>query len=84
MDQTTRLAHIGALIYGGQWAAPMARDLGISVRAVDRWRAGTAPVPVGIWSDLDRIARALAGAVPPSARQRAADLIAAAEAASAG
>ena len=39
------LSAIGRALYGPRWQSAVARDLGVSVRTVHRWRSGdTAPV----------------------------------------
>lgn len=50
------LHEIGGALYGPLWQSEMARDLGVAIRTVQRWAAGTYPVPEGVWWDLrDRI-----------------------------
>ena len=40
------LKRVGEFIYGEQWQAPLARDLGVSERSMRRWVAGTDEIPV--------------------------------------
>lgn len=43
-------------VYGAvQWQQPLARDLGVDVRNVLRWTAGTREVPKGIWAGLEKL-----------------------------
>ncbi len=46
------LKRIGEFIYGDQWQAPLARDLGVNERSMRRWVAGTDEIPRGVWRDL--------------------------------
>jgi hypothetical protein len=44
---------VGAALYGPRWqAGDFADDLGVSVRNVRRWMAGTAPIPEGVVSEI--------------------------------
>lgn len=54
---TTALLHeAGEALYGPLWQSELARELGVSVRTVQRWAAGK-PVPPSVWPEI----RALAG-----------------------
>jgi len=49
------IREIGEALYGPLWQSPMARDLGVAVRTVQRWAAGdTEPAP-GVWDDLRQL-----------------------------
>lgn len=45
------LRQIGEALYGPNWQAPLARDLGVRDQTVRRWRAGSA-MPEGLQADL--------------------------------
>lgn len=47
----------GKALYGPNWLAPLSVDLGVKVRAVARWAAGSAPIPEGIPGELMAIAK---------------------------
>ena len=50
------LKRVGTFIYGEEWQAPLARDLGVNERSMRRWVAGTDEIPRGVWRDLgDRL-----------------------------
>jgi|GEM_PF-1543762 hypothetical protein len=46
------LRRSGEALYGERWQAPLARDLGVALRTVQRWTAGDHPIPPGVWRDL--------------------------------
>jgi hypothetical protein len=46
------LRRVGQFIYGEQWHAPLARDLGVNERSMRRWSAGTDEIPRSVWDDL--------------------------------
>jgi hypothetical protein len=46
------LKSVGEFIYGEEWQAPLARDLGVNERSMRRWVAGTDEIPRGVLSDL--------------------------------
>lgn len=63
---------VGTALYSGQWQSQLARDLGVSVRTVQRWSQGQFDIPAGVWleigklcktrgADLDKWAKRLAG-----------------------
>lgn len=47
-------------LYGAQWQTPLAADLDVAVRTVQRWAAGQQPVPAGVWPDLVELLQAKA------------------------
>lgn len=50
------LKRVGTFIYGEEWQAPLARDIGVNERSMRRWVAGTDEIPRGVWRDLgDRL-----------------------------
>lgn len=52
----SRLLHeCGEALYGSLWQSALARDLGVSDRTMRRWCAGSADVPVGLYTDLLRL-----------------------------
>lgn len=48
------LARAGDMLYGPDWKAPLARDLGINLRNFRRMAEGDLPIPPGIWPDVRR------------------------------
>jgi hypothetical protein len=52
MSEEQLLKRLGEFLYGEQWQAPLARDLGVGERSMRRWAAGTDPIPNGVWRDL--------------------------------
>ncbi len=57
--QTRRNAELlhaaGAALYGPRWQSDLARDLGVSIRTMQRWAAGQISPPRGIYVDLLRL-----------------------------
>lgn len=53
-DLSALLHEVGPLLYGPHWQAPLAHDLDVAVRTVQRWAAGTAAPPPGVRGDLLR------------------------------
>lgn len=54
VDQVTPafLEKAGVALHGENWKAPLARDLGVSLRALRRWAAGENAVPDDCWPKL--------------------------------
>lgn len=49
----SRLLHeCGNALYGPRWQSELARELDVSIRTMQRWAAGTADVPGGLYADL--------------------------------
>lgn len=46
------LRDIGEALYGPRWVRPLADALGNDRRLVQRWNAGTEPIPDGVWREL--------------------------------
>lgn len=46
------LAEAGSALYGALWQSPLARDLGVAVRTMQRWAAGEFEIPDGVWPEL--------------------------------
>ena len=44
-----RLTDIGRAIYGDEWISPLARDLQVALRTVQRWAAGEFEVPAWVF-----------------------------------
>lgn len=57
MTDADRLARYAAELYGAQWQTPLASDLDVAVRTIQRWAAGQQPVPAGVWPDLAGLLR---------------------------
>lgn len=47
----TELESLGRYLYGGGWQTALAAALGVNLRTVQRWAAGS-DVPEGAWNDL--------------------------------
>jgi hypothetical protein len=45
MTNQQKLETVGRALYGDQWQAPLARDLGVATRSVQRWIAGDRETP---------------------------------------
>jgi len=60
----SRLLHeAGRALCGQQWQSALARDLGVSVRTMQRWAVGSAAVPRGAYLDLLRLTQERAAAL---------------------
>jgi transcriptional regulator with XRE-family HTH domain len=46
------------LVYGRVWQMPLAEDLGVNLRTVQRWASGKQAPPPGIYAKLAALARA--------------------------
>jgi ribosome-binding protein aMBF1 (putative translation factor) len=46
---------VGTALYGPEWQSPMATDLGVNVRTVQRWAAGETQPREWVWSQLARL-----------------------------
>jgi len=55
MTDTELLRAVGAALCGSCWHQALAGMLGVSERNMRRWAAGTAPVPAGVWLELDAV-----------------------------
>lgn len=49
------LRECGEALYGPRWQSELARELGVSIRTMQRWSAGTTDVPTGLYLDLLRL-----------------------------
>lgn len=49
------LTECGEALYGPRWQSELARDVGVSLRTMQRWAAGTHDVPSGLYVDLLRL-----------------------------
>lgn len=56
-------SQIGEALYGSRWTSALARDLGVSYRAVLNWRQGVVPLPDDIVKRLRPIVRRRVDAV---------------------
>lgn len=45
MDRCSKLESLASAIYGPEWVSPLARDLGINVRSLQRWLSGERQMP---------------------------------------
>lgn len=46
------LKSIGEYLYGGGWQSALAKALNINLRSVQRWVAGTHPIPESAWQEI--------------------------------
>jgi hypothetical protein len=54
---TLRLA--GEALFGASlWRSALAGELGVSARTMQRWAAGTYPVPSMVWAEIAHLCRA--------------------------
>lgn len=74
MTEIELLRRVGEALHGERWQSPLARDLGVAVRTVQRWAAGDSPIPPGLWSDLCRVLVGRAGAIAELRRVLVEDL----------
>jgi hypothetical protein len=49
------LRRCGEALYGERWQSPLARDLGVAIRTVQRWTAADCAVPPGVWPEIDAL-----------------------------
>ena len=60
----SKLLHdVGEALYGSRWQSDAARDLGVSIRSVQRWAVDARGVPSGVWRELLRITQERATAL---------------------
>jgi hypothetical protein len=52
MKPATLLRATGPMIHGPGWHAPLARDLGIATRTIQRWETGEREAPETLVADL--------------------------------
>ena len=50
------LLEVGEALYGPSWHAPLADDLDVALRTMQRWAAGKFDIPAGIWPEIADIA----------------------------
>ncbi len=48
---------VGVALYGESFHRPLALDLDVGVRVMERWATGRKDIPDGIWFDLVKICR---------------------------
>lgn len=71
LDELVRAA---VIIYGPEWQTPLAADLKVSLRTVQRWASGTMQPP-DVRAELAEICRRRAAALTALADQLAADAV---------
>lgn len=49
------LRRAGRALYGNHWKAPLADDLEINLRTIERWESGSQEIPPGVAQDLAQI-----------------------------
>jgi hypothetical protein len=74
MSETDILRRSGEALHGERWQAPLARDLGVALRTLQRWTAGDNPIPPGVWPDLCKLLAARADNIAELLRVLAEDL----------
>jgi hypothetical protein len=42
----------GVALHGQRWQSDLARELGVAIRTVQRWDAGSHPIPDTIWLEM--------------------------------
>ena len=52
MDDAAALARAGVALYGDRWQTALARDLGVSSRAVRYWASGYEPISRARWMTI--------------------------------
>ncbi len=55
-NKAARFREIGHAMYGTVWVRPISEALGVSVRSLQRWADGEAPIPEGIWDKVQLLA----------------------------
>lgn len=65
------LAEAGQALYGAAWQSPLARDLGVAVRTMQRWAAGEFQIPDGVWAEISKICASRAGKLDRLAKKLA-------------
>ena len=60
MNSRDLLRAAGVALYGPRWQSDLARDLGVAIRSVQRWDAGSHPIPDTIWPELRDLLKARA------------------------
>ena len=57
MTDAERLERAGRLLHGPNWQTPLAADLDVTLRTVQRWAAGGGKggIPAGVWAELRRL-----------------------------
>jgi hypothetical protein len=49
---------VGETLYGELWQSPLARDLPVAVRTMQRWVSGDFEIPRGVWAELASLCQA--------------------------
>jgi hypothetical protein len=56
MNSRDLLRGAGVALHGQRWQSDLARELGVAIRTMQRWDAGSHPIPDTIWPELlDRL-----------------------------
>jgi hypothetical protein len=55
MSEIALLRRIGEALYGEHWQSPLARDLAVAVRTMQRWAAGSRAIPSSLWPQAERL-----------------------------
>ena len=54
-NETLRTA--GEALYGSLWQSDLARELGVSIRTMQRWAAGQFAIPLDVWPEIATLCR---------------------------
>lgn len=57
------LGEVGRALYGEAWQSPLARDLDVNLRTLQRWAAGDFQIPEGIWAEIAPLCKARSAAL---------------------
>lgn len=56
VNNSLLLREVGEAMYGPRWQSELARDLDVAIRTMQRWAAGDAPLPAGLYLDCLQLA----------------------------
>ena len=58
MRNAASLRTVGEVLYGGSFHSPLAYDLDVGIRVMQRWSSGKMDIPDGVWAELLELCRA--------------------------
>lgn len=53
----------GEALYGTRWKSPLARDLDITKRTMERWAGGEYTIPDWVWPEIEQLLKSRAVAI---------------------
>lgn len=59
----SQLTAAGRALYGARWKSPLARDLSITKRTMERWAGGEYAIPDWVWPEIERLLQRRAAAI---------------------